>query len=196
MAALRSADQLVPLADGRVLALGGSSAYPDVGFASAEVFDPVTDSFSPVGPMSQRRATDGYTATRLADGRVLIAGGVAEPWAVIGAGRITKTPEPILASAEIFDPGSGTFSAAGAMTRRRVGHGAALLADGRILIVNGTTAWRDGDVSSADIFDPAIGWFTEDMSMREAHPNPRLFVLADGRVLVLGARGDGAEIYR
>ena len=59
----------------------------------------------------------GYTATRLADDRVLVAGGV--------------TTTTVLDSAELFDPATGTWSAAGRMGNAR-SHAAVLLNDGDI----------------------------------------------------------------
>jgi len=65
----------------------------------------------------------GHTATRLADARVLIAGGEN------GTGTLNTT--------EIYDPASGTFSAAANMATARADHSATLLADGRVLIAGG-----------------------------------------------------------
>ena len=57
-----------------------------------------------------------HTATLLASGKVLIAGGSG------------------LASTELFDPGTGTFSASGDMGSARSGHTATLLHNGKLLI--------------------------------------------------------------
>jgi len=68
-----------PLADGRVLIVGGfdSSAPKASGYlASCELYDPATGKLSPTGSMSDGRL--GNSATLLADGRVLIAGGVGD----------------------------------------------------------------------------------------------------------------------
>ena len=80
------------------------------------------------------------TATRLLDGRVLIAGG--SPTA------IDQNKAPDLASAELFDPATNTFSPTGSMTIARHGHLATLLQDGRVLIEGGT------DPVSAELYDP------------------------------------------
>jgi hypothetical protein len=81
-----------------------------------------------------------HTATLLADGRVLVTGG----W-----GAATD----ILASAELYDPKTGTFSPTGSMTTTRAGHTATLLADGGVLTVGGQ-ATSSGFVGSAEIFHP------------------------------------------
>src|ERR1044072_9486652 len=97
------------LADGRVLIAGGDmieAGGPPVPFrtqVSAELYDPRTGTFSPTGNMTTPRS--GHTATLLADGRVLIAGGGVTN---ANAGALA---DPALASAELYDPGTGTFTA-------------------------------------------------------------------------------------
>jgi hypothetical protein len=65
------------LPDGRVLVAGGEEqndiGIPGRTLSSAEVYDPVTGTFTPIGSMGDQR--DAQTATLLSDGRVLIAGG-------------------------------------------------------------------------------------------------------------------------
>ena len=85
----------------------------------------------------------GHTATLLQDGRVLVAGGVNE--------------NAVLASAELYDPTTGTFSPTGDMTVPRVGHTATLLLDGRVLIAGGANdanGTLNKPVYSAEIYDP------------------------------------------
>jgi hypothetical protein len=115
------------------------------------------------------------TATLLADGRVLVAGGYA-------------TGQVAVASAEIYDPRTDTFSHTGSLTTPRAQHTATLLADGRVLVAGGS----DGSTSlaSAELYDPRTGVFTPTGPMADARTFHRATLLADGRVLVTG--GDGA----
>ena len=99
----------------------------------------------------------GHTATRLADGRVLIAGGENS------TGTLNET--------ELYDPSSGSFSAAANMATARADHSTTLLADGRVLIAGGNNGGTS--VASTEIFDPATGAFTSGPSMsvgRAGHP--------------------------
>jgi hypothetical protein len=109
------------LADGRVLLTGCASST--AGSREAKIYDVSLDRCSPTGSMSQPR--NDYSATLLKDGRVLIAGG---SWG------------EFLASAELFDPKSGTFVPAARMMVARSEHRATLLVDGRVLFTGGVTA--------------------------------------------------------
>jgi hypothetical protein len=138
------------LRDGRVLVAGGSS----VGFiipegvephllASAELYDPGSGSWTPTGSMIEVR--NGHTATLLPDGRVLVAGG----YSVGGVGG------PV-ASAELYDPSTGSWTPTGSMMRARAGHTATLLPDGRVLVAGGSGG-DSGTVASAELYDPGSG---------------------------------------
>jgi hypothetical protein len=120
------------LSDGRVLVTGGAESLSgdQAGTADAEIFDPATEAFSATGSMSVPRV--GHTATRLADGRVLITGGQA-----IASLFSQSASQQFYSSAELFDPSSGKFSPAGSMTEARGEPLAVLLPDGKVLICGG-----------------------------------------------------------
>jgi len=120
------------LLDGRVLVTGGAgSASPsDPGLRTAEVYDPATGAFSPVANnMSAPRIS--HTATRLPDGRVLVAGGFGVPSGVAGG------PVSIFFETDIYDPATNRFSAGPSMLAVRDGHTATSLASGDVLMAGG-----------------------------------------------------------
>jgi hypothetical protein len=179
------------LADGRVLVAGGLDSA-DQPLASATLYEPATNAFSPTGSMGTARAF--FTATLLVDGRVLVAGGGPPQW---------SHPGPDLATAELYDPKTGTFSPTGSMTTTRQAHTATLLRDGTVLITGGTDA-GDHAVATAELYDPGTGTFSPTGSMASPRGYHTATLLADGRVLVTGgdpcgwatcARLATAEIY-
>jgi len=122
----------------------------------------------------------GHTATRLADGRVLIAGG--------------ENSTGTLNESELYDPSSGSFSAAANMATARADHSATLLADGRVLIAGGNNG--GASIASTEIFDPATGAFTSGPSMSVARAGHSATLFANGHVLIAGGDAAGtAEIF-
>jgi len=185
------------LADGRVLVAGGYDNN-DGALASAVLYDPATAAFDQTSSLASAR---GYqTATLLSDGRVLIAGGGAAVW----PGVITPPPVngALLASAELYDPKTGTFGPTGSMATPRETHTATLLADGRVLITGGNDTGDHG-VATAELYDPKGGTFSPTGSMTTSRAFHTATLLSDGRVLIVGggraawtdAILDTAEIY-
>lgn len=135
---------------------------------------------TPVTPMTTARS--GHTATRLRDGRVLIAGGMVRNRAFLN-------------TAELYDPATRRFTPAGRMASARVGHAAALLPDGRVLLAGGWDTYLS-TTASAEVYDPRTNRFTalpNGMSARRARAS--LTKLKDGRLLLAGgAEGDHAPL--
>jgi Kelch motif protein len=163
----------VRLRDGRVLVVGDARPFDAPFFAVAQIFDPTTMLFESVGPMVTPRA--GAQLALLPDGRVLMTGGT--------------TPVDInttLASAEVFDPVSSTFSGTMPMRTSRHGHALATLLDGRVMVVGGETATGGGGsaVSQAEVYDPRTGTFADAGTMVAASGGRLAIPLPDGRVVV------------
>jgi len=167
------------LADGRVLVTGG---YHGGDPASAELYDPISGTWTATGSMIEAR--DGHAAALLRDGRVLVAGGDS------------YNPAPhLLASAELYDPISGTWTATGSMIEARWGQTATLLLDGSVLVTG-----VGGAPASAELFDPSTETWTATGKMMEHRGGHTATLLRDGRVLVAGGFGylpvlSSAELY-
>jgi hypothetical protein len=114
MATPRGGQTATLLSDGRVLVVGGFGANEPGWEASAETYDPVSGRFTPSGSLTIPRRKQ--TATLLPDGRVLIAGGESGLSGIARMFPTTTSDLSSLASAELFDPKSGTFSLTGSMT--------------------------------------------------------------------------------
>jgi IPT/TIG domain/Galactose oxidase, central domain len=166
----RSGHTATLLKDGRVLIVGGA------GDNTAELFDPASGAFSFTGPLVTGRS--GATATLLSDGRVLVAGGFG--LAPDAAGRL-----PVLTSAEIFDPVTGTFRAGGNLLQARRNHTATLLEDGRVLIAGG---YFDAIciTAAAELFDPATETFSSVGFMFSERVRHTATLLATGEALMVG----------
>jgi N-acetylneuraminic acid mutarotase len=158
------------LHDGRVLLPGGNTNTEAI--RGAEIYDPTTGKWSDAGILSAGRDTK---AAVLADGRVLVAGGI--DWN-IGGGKAYDL-------AELYDPTTGQWSITGSLRDARYAHQMVLLDDGRVLAAGG---YREGDVllTSAELYDPKSGTWQRTAEM----PSPRVaFAVAklrDGRVLLAG----------
>jgi len=101
-----------------------------------ELYDPASGRFADTGLMTTPRI--GHTASVLASGMVLVAGG-------------TDDHGDDLASAELYDPVSGGFTKTGSMTMARRGHTASVLPSGKVLVAGGVNGLV---LASAELYDP------------------------------------------
>ena len=171
------------LRDGRVLIAGGvvcciveGQTASETATAAAELFDPATGNFTPTGSMAVPRAL--HQATLLPDGRVLVSGG-------FGDGPTPGVPGP--EHAEVYDPATGTFSAAGDLQAGRSLHTAILLTDGRVLAVGGVASPGDRSaVALTELYDPTTNAWSPGPSLQAAFPGATATLLGNGRVLIFG----------
>ncbi len=182
------------LSNGKVLVAGGGYG-PDIidGYwvaDEAELFDPVTASFSPSGQISR----DSHTATLLQNGDVLLAGGETG-WSNYFP-IVSNTAELRIAGTDLSQP-------TGNMALNREAHAATLLDDGRVLITGGLIpagiSWVA--VQDSEIYDPASGTFTSAGKMSIARAFHTATLLPNGKVLVAGGGylsgpdGSTAELF-
>jgi hypothetical protein len=86
-----------------------------------------------------------HTATLLPGGKVLVVGGTDS---VIDGGVI-------LASGELYDPATGSWTATISMQVARGGYTATLLRDGTVLVAGGNGI--SGYLASTELYDPGTG---------------------------------------
>ncbi len=175
----RSNQTTTVLQDGRVFVSGGQ----EKGLKSAEIYDPTISQWELVQepPYSLIKAE----ATLLSDGRVLITGG----------NETTERFSDYTTSAcRIYNPTTNSWSSAGFMSDARIGHGAVLLQDGRVLVAGGNCDANVTTPSSCDLYDPVTNSWTITGSMHTGRDYVKLVLLPDGRVIT-SPWGNSIEIY-
>jgi hypothetical protein len=211
---------LVGLDDGRVLLPSGLSTRGGPTIGSSEIYNPKTRAWTKTADIGTSRHTHAATllggpACRSASppsycGKVLVTGGF--PLGVVGN-------QPVLETAELYDPTAGTWSGTGSMTVRRALHPTILLDGppchaasasapaycGKVLAVGGRTCNQPAPTTcattrttTAELYDPATGTWTATGEMLRQRSNLDLAILPDGKVLAAGGFGTdptSAEIY-
>ncbi len=170
------------LPNGKVLIAGGVSESGDL--ATVELYDPAANSFAPPGstPLMNQGRWDA-TATLLANGKVLIAGGISFNAA---------TGETILNTVELYDPATNTFARAASlptMNTARDDATAVLLYNGKVLIAGGSGSGSSGSLNSVELYDPVANTFAPAASlptMNAIRDSPSGTLLPNGEVLIAG----------
>ncbi|HEX6795157.1 MAG TPA: kelch repeat-containing protein [Casimicrobiaceae bacterium] len=180
----RSSHAAARLADGKVLLVGGFGSYTagdffPVAIGGGTVYDPVTGTWSGLGGLYTPRAQS--TATLLANGHVLVAGGYAFLFDNHGSSEVSY------ALADLFDP-IGDWNSTGPMNARRTAHTATLLPNGQVLVTGGS----DSNGASSELYDPMTGTWHVAASMQVARSGHTATLLPDGRVLVVGGSAGNA----
>ena len=187
------------LTNGKVLVAGGVDGNNNF-LSSAEIYDPATGTFTSTGNLITGRVN--HAAVLLYSGKVLIAGGCCD--------SNSRAEFVEFASAELYDPGTGTFGPTGSMGEAREVFAMTLLADGRVLAAGGLieetadacasnadpNAPCGGSFNNADLYDPSSGTFTETGAMVDARSGHTATLLPSGNVLVAGGQdGSGSSLY-
>lgn len=135
---------------------------------------PTTAGWQPTGNLTTPRT--GHTAVRLADGRVLVTGGLAQ-----NSTGVTNT-------AEIYDPRSGQWTATAPMGTAKAGHNALLLPDGRVLVVGGSKSYQSNEsmtFAESELFNPATGAWQQTASPPVSLGVAALALLSTGEAIAV-----------
>jgi hypothetical protein len=135
-------------------------------------------------------ARDTFTAMVLQSGKVLIVGG-------------TGPQASLVATCEVYDPTTGTFSRTGNLNVPRFNHTATLLNNGMVLVAGGEVPDGSGaftETASVELYDPNAGTFSITSSLNQARKNHSATLLGSGLVLIAGGNGlngdpTTAELY-
>lgn len=159
------------LFNGEVLVTGGQNATGYL--SSAELYDSATGKWSLTSGMTTARS--GHGAVLLPSGEVLVAGGI----------NSSAGPCGTLASAELFNPATGTWSPTGSMTSGRYDFVLTLLPNGEVLAAGGTNC-GGGGLTSAELYNPTTRTWTPTGSMTAGNEAEGSVLLQNGQVFVLG----------
>lgn len=166
--------------DGRVLVAGGSNSNAACNCttfqSSVDLYDPTANAWSATGSLLTARYD--HTATVLADGRILVAGGFGGTPDTMSAGG------SVLLSTELYDPVAGTWSAGASMAVARAKHTATLLSSGLVLVAGGSSG--SSTLASAELYDPVADTWTAAAPLSTARQQQSALQLANGKVLVVG----------
>jgi N-acetylneuraminic acid mutarotase len=198
MHAPRSGMTATLLGGGDVLIAGGGcnrgAGHCDAGsfldsLRSAELYDPSTGTFTRTAPMSVGRQF--ATATLLQDGDVLVAGGFSD---------CDDDACEDTAAAELYHPGSGTWSAVADLVKRREQSTATLLSNGQVLVAGGKSIGIDSAhyvrLSEAELYNPRSETWSQTGALDQAHSGATASLLGNGWVLLAGGGTAAAVVYQ
>ena len=165
----------VLLANGTVLLAGGLSGAAS---AQVQIYNPATNRWTAANNSAGPSLIDAryyHTATRLADGRVLVLGG-SNP-AAGPAGRLN--------SVELYNPATGMWTAAAPMLKKRFAHTATLMPNGAVLAVGGYGELNsDTTTASVEHYDPKLDKWLQARPLINARNGHTATLLSDGSLLV------------
>jgi N-acetylneuraminic acid mutarotase len=164
------------LRDGRVLIAGGSGEdIKNFGIlSSAELYDPLTNTWTPTGNMTYPRVF--HTASVLPNGNVLVAGGM---------NIHVESNVTFILSAELYDPVTGNWTLTGNITHPRAQHTSSVLPNGAVLVIGGEDD-TSNITSSVELYDPLTGDWTSVHDMIYPRVAHTASVLLNGTLLVVG----------
>ncbi len=209
---------------GKVLVIGGSTdSNGQLRLATAEQYDPTSNTWTNVASMSQPRSD--FSAIKLANGKILAAGGrfdggsaeIYDPanngWVnagtMIGGDRFASPANALangdivlaggafgigIATTELYHQFAGTWAQAASMSVARRWHSATLLNDGRIFAAGGYTNDVVG-YASTEIYNSLANTWAPAAPMPSARVGHTATLLSNGKVLIAGGQTNGQFVF-
>jgi N-acetylneuraminic acid mutarotase len=165
------------LPNGKVLIVGGTGgpAMP-APVDSAEIYDPATNTWSPAASLPAARTL--HSATLLANGNVLIAGGVTPS----GAG--TPPPTTFALNGLVYDPSTNTWTSTGNFQHPREAHTATLLSNGQVLMAGGVD--QSSVLAATELYDAVANTWSSAGALLGARAFHTATLLPRGKILFTG----------
>jgi N-acetylneuraminic acid mutarotase len=161
------------LPNGKVLVAGDADTQ-------SELYDPTTGTWATTGAMTSS-LLGGSTATLLTNGLVLVTGGEMFP----------PVTHYTTSAAELYNPATGTWAAAGSMTFGRAFHTSTLLQNGKVLVTGGFGT-SGNSYTNSELYDPVAGTWTVSSLVVGLQGGNTATLLPNGKVLVAGGEdGNG-----
>ena len=197
--------RLIPLNDGRVMAIGTEDVEFSPVLAFAEIYDPASDTWSVINSVDPHYLPT--NAIKLLDGRLLIFGGLRLGWTSLRIfkekGEVNRVALPdgrfyygrriaeVFPDAKVYDPSADTWTAVKGTQGARNFTSMTLLPDGRVLLAGGEdpTAEDYHLYSTSAVFDPETNFLSYGPSLTERRSNHTATLLPDGRLLLVGGIG-------
>lgn len=170
---------------GNVLITGGEDSTSNA-LSSAEIYSPAVGKFTLTGSMNTARGD--HAVTLLTNGTVLVDGGFS-----CDPSNCVATAVDMSASAEIYDPISGSFGVAGNLSTARQVHTSTLLSNGMVLIAGGFTDGNPG-LASAELYQPATFTPANLASITVTPVNPSLLVGGVQALVAIGILSDDSGV--
>jgi hypothetical protein len=172
----RSSHTMTTLGDGRILIVGGYSA--GVAARLGEIFDPVTETFTPVPSVLPLRAN--HVALNTPDGKVRVLGGDAPQ---------AGADDPVAINSVLrYDPVDNLFRELPPLAAPRTMLRAAMLPSGQVLLFGGLQSGLP--TLSAERYDPVQG-STPIRPLDSARHHHSVTRLNNGRIVIIGGEGSG-----
>ncbi|MBN8480365.1 MAG: hypothetical protein J0L88_02110 [Xanthomonadales bacterium] len=181
MVEARDNHAVVELQDGSILVIGGRKLVNGAGtiLSSVERFDPATGQWEARASLAAARMN--HTATLLANGEVLVAGGY------------TSSPAGAMTTAEIYNPVTNQWRAASPLPEPRMNQHAVTIASGEVMLAGGNVEAFGAGATVGLIYDPVQDAWRSSAPSTLARRNTSVERLPDGRVAVIGG-GSPSEL--
>jgi len=164
---------LVLLTNGEVLAINGNDSSNGLQYQSAEIYDPVSKTWSDAAIPLEPRGSDGVAIT-LQTGKVLLFGGL----------RPDGTP----CGTELYDPNGNAWTYTGQMVQPRTNTKGVLLNNGVVLAAGGIDATTFVVINTTELYNPITGQWTAGGLMQSPRFRHTVTLLRDGTALIAGGQ--------